>query len=149
MRCLPTPAAVFAGLLPLLLCACANFADSGDPRAIAAGETFRMAAGEQAAMADGSTLRYLRVGQDSRCPVHVQCVWAGDAEAVFEWAHHGVRPQTFSLHTGRGARSHDIGMHRLTLESLERGDKPAALLRLEATPQAGLRRAQYRSAPDP
>lgn len=135
MRNLPIHAAVFAGLLPLLFTACASSAtDPGKQRAIAAGETFTMATGEQVALADAGTLRYLRVAGDSRCPPDVQCVWAGDAEVVFEWAGNGAPPETFSLHTGLGDRSRDLGPHRLTLESLARGDAPQATLRIDAAP---------------
>lgn len=135
MRNLPIHAAVFAGLLPLLFTACASSAAGpGKQRTIAADTSFPMAAGEQVALAGSGMLRYLRVANDSRCPPGVQCVWAGDAEVVFEWSGNGAQPETFSLHTGRGARSHDLGKRRLTLESLERGANPEAQLRLDAIP---------------
>src|SRR5690606_18511423 len=90
-RTLPMPmslphAAAVAGLLPLLFAACSTPASgSGDLRAVSDGETFAMASGEQVALADRSTLRYVRVTNDSRCKPGRQCVWAGDAEVVFEW----------------------------------------------------------------
>src|SRR3546814_4904780 len=67
-------------------------------RSIADGETFAMASGEQVALADRSTLRYVRVTNDSRCKPGRQCVWAGDAEVVFEWtADAAGAPESFSL----------------------------------------------------
>src|SRR3546814_12966722 len=104
-------------------------------RSIADGETFAMASGEQVALADRSTLRYVRVTNDSRCKPGRQCVWAGDAEVVFEWtADAAGAPESFSLHTGRGDRSRDLGGRRLTLVSLADGAEPEAQLKLAALP---------------
>lgn len=125
---------LFAGLLPLLLTACASPAPgAGALRRIDADGVFQLSVGERVALGSG-TLRYLRVAGDSRCPPGVQCIWAGDAEVVFEWIATGAQPQAFSLHTGRGERSHAIGKHRLGLESLAHGDNPVATIRLDSAP---------------
>jgi hypothetical protein len=58
-------------------------------------------------------------------------VWAGDAEVAFTRTVDDAAAQSFSLHTGRGARSQDFGGRRLTLVSLARGPQPQAELRLE------------------
>ncbi|MGV8932365.1 MAG: hypothetical protein ACOH1R_09715 [Luteimonas sp.] len=135
MRTFLPHAAAMAGLLPLLFAACSTTAaDPGDTRTIADGESFTLAFGEQIALADHSTVRYLRVAADSRCPPDVQCVWAGDADVVFEWTAAAGQPESFSLHTGRGDRSKTLGTRKLTLVSLERGATPAARLQLESTP---------------
>lgn len=136
MRTLLPHAAAIAGLLPLLLAACSTpAADASDQRAVADGETFTLATGERVALADRSILRYVRVTNDSRCKPGHQCVWAGDAEVVFEWtADAAAAPEAFSLHTGRGDRSKDLGGRRLTLVSLADGAEPEARLRLEALP---------------
>ncbi len=136
---LPHATAAIASVLPLLLAACstpaAGTGPAGGLRAIADGETFAMATGEGVALAGRGTLRYVRVANDSRCPPGRQCVWAGDAEVVFEWTAGGAgQPESFSLHTGRGDRSRDLDGRRLTLVSLERGANPQAQLRLEALP---------------
>jgi hypothetical protein len=132
---LPHAAAV-AGLLPLLFAACSTpAAGAGGMRSVADGETFAMASGEQVALADRSTLHYVRVTNDSRCKPGRQCVWAGDAEVVFEWSADATgTPESFSLHTGRGDRSRDLGGRRLTLVSLADGAEPEAQLKLEALP---------------
>src|SRR5690606_12852426 len=52
---------------------------------IADGSTFHMRPGQSVRLADGSTLRYERLANDSRCMPDVQCVWAGDAEVAFTW----------------------------------------------------------------
>src|SRR3546814_16276222 len=81
---LPHAAAV-AGLLPLLFDACSTpAAGAGGMRSIADGETFAMARGEQVALADRSTLRYVRATTDSRCQPGRPCAWAGDTEMVYE-----------------------------------------------------------------
>lgn len=132
---LPHAAAV-AGLLPLLFAACSTpAAGTGGMRQVADGDTFAMAAGEKVALADRSTLHYVRVTNDSRCKPGRHCVWAGDAEVVFEWTPDAAdAPQSFSLHTGRGDRSRDLDGRRLTLVSLADGAEPEAQLRLEALP---------------
>ncbi|WP_051176206.1 hypothetical protein [Luteimonas mephitis] len=136
MRTLLPHAAAVAGLLPLLFAACSTPpADASDQRAVADGETFTLATGERVALADRSTLRYVRVTNDSRCKPGRQCVWAGDAEVVFEWATDAAaKPESFSLHTGRGDRSKDLGGRRLTLVSLAQGAEPEAQLKLETLP---------------
>lgn len=130
---LPHAAAV-AGLLPLLFAACSTSpAEAGGQRAIADGSAFAMSSGERVGLAGAGTLHYVRVTNDSRCPPDRQCVWAGDAEVVFEWSTDGATPETFSLHTGRGDRSKALAGQTLTLVSLERGAEPQAQLRLDAT----------------
>ena len=98
------------------------------------GQAFSMHRGESVMLADRSALRYLRVGNDSRCPPGVQCIWAGDAEVAFEWSSASAAATTFTLHTGKEPRSRDLGGRRLTLVSLERGPAPTAQLRIDATP---------------
>jgi hypothetical protein len=136
MRTLLPHAAAVAGLLPLLFAACSTpAADASDQRTIADGETFTLATGERVALADRSTLRYVRVTNDSRCQPGRQCVWAGDAEVVFEWTTDAAAtPESFSLHTGRGDRSKALGGRRLTLLSLAQGAEPDAQLKLETLP---------------
>jgi hypothetical protein len=136
MRTLLPHAAAVAGLLPLLFAACSTPpADASDQRTIADGEAFTLATGERVALADRSMLRYVRVTNDSRCRPGHQCVWAGDAEVVFEWATSAAAtPESFSLHTGRGDRSKALGGRRLTLLSLAQGAEPDAQLKLETLP---------------
>lgn len=135
MRTLLPHAAAVAGLLPLLFAACSTPpADASDQRAVADGETFTLATGEQVALPDRGTLRYVRVTNDSRCKPGRQCVWAGDAEVVFEWTASAAPMQSFSLHTGRGDRSKDLAGRRLTLVSLAEGADPEARLKIEPLP---------------
>lgn len=49
------------------------------------GREFRIKAGRTVTFArEGLRLRFVRVAADSRCPTGVDCVWAGNAEAVIE-----------------------------------------------------------------
>ena len=120
----------------IALCAgCATAAsDSDTGRAIVDGTDFSMLPDDRVTLPDHSELRYVDVITDSRCPPEVQCVWAGDAEVAFTRTVDGATAQSFSLHTGRGARSEDFGGRRLTLVSLARGTGPQAELRLDPAP---------------
>lgn len=125
---------VAATLLPLMLTACATTASASEPRQVADGESVTLAFGDAVALGDRGTLRYLRVANDSRCPPGKQCVWAGDAEVVFEWTATSGTPEPFSLHTGRGDRSRTLAGSVVTLTSLERGATPAAQVSIAAAP---------------
>lgn len=118
----------------LVLAACSAAATGvrvGGPR-LSDGDSFRMDPGTSVSVTGEGTLHYLKVANDSRCKPDVQCVWAGDAEVAFEWRPDGGRADTFSLHTGKGDKSHPIGSHVLVLTGLERGSAPAAELALES-----------------
>lgn len=126
-----------ATLAALTLAACSSVASSnggdGDPQpGIGDGQTFTMTPGQEVTLADASTVRYERLVNDSRCAPDVQCVWAGDAEVAFTWRSSGGGRDAFSLHTGRGDKSHVIGERTLTLVGLGRGTAPQATLRIDA-----------------
>ena len=116
--------------------ACSSVASSGDRDGnsdrVADGSTFTLQQGAVQTLADGSTLRYDSVVNDSRCMPDVQCVWAGDAEVAFTWRSPGGGRDAFSLHTGRGAKSHLVGERTVTLVALGRGARPEATLSIAA-----------------
>jgi hypothetical protein len=120
----------------LSLVACTSVASSagtqGNATAIADGSTFDMHPGQTVTLADASTLRYDSLVNDSRCMPDVQCVWAGDAEVAFTWRSSGGGRDAFSLHTGRGDKSHMVGDRTVTLVALARGSMPAATLKVGA-----------------
>jgi hypothetical protein len=63
-------------------------------------------------------LEFVGVLNDSRCPVNVDCVWAGDAEVklrVFK----GKQQKILILHTGLEPRSATVMGLKLTLQRLE------------------------------
>ena len=132
---MPAPHLI-AAVAALSLAACSSVASSaggdGGGARVADGSTFQMTPGQLVTLADASTLRYERVVNDSRCPPDVQCVWAGDAEVAFTWRSSGGGRDAFSLHTGRGDKSHAIGGRTVTLVGLARGAAPEATLRVAA-----------------
>lgn len=67
--------------LGLTLVACAA-SRAGDASAVSPGRPFTLAAGERASISTtGVTIGFAGVVADSRCPIGVTCVWAGNAEA--------------------------------------------------------------------
>lgn len=136
---MPGPRPLLAALV-LSLVACTSVASSGDAGGsggaagarIADGSTFGMRPGATVTLADASTLRYDGVRNDSRCRPDVQCVWAGDAEVAFTWQSAGGGRDAFSLHTGRGEKSHQIGSRTVSLIALGRGPAPEATLKIAA-----------------
>jgi hypothetical protein len=63
-------------------------------------------------------LRFARVLKDSRCPVNVTCVWAGDAELELKVSK-DKQQKTIVLHTGLEPRSATVMGLKLTLQRLE------------------------------
>lgn len=92
--------------------------------------------GQSTQLSDGSELRYTSLINDSRCPVDVQCIWAGDAEIALRWKPTRGSARDLRLHTSPqgGATSARIGERTLTLVSLERGIAPKANLAISDTP---------------
>lgn len=127
------PALSASFLLTLAACVSVSAAGHDGDRMIGDGQDFSMQVGERAMLADHTMLRYVGVGNDSRCPPDVQCIWAGDAETRFEWSTPDAT-KAFSLHTGKEPKQEALGARRLTLVSLERGPAPAAQLRIESGP---------------
>lgn len=49
------------------------------------GREFKLKVGQVVTLGGGGLrVRFVRVSSDSRCPVDVDCVWAGNAELLFE-----------------------------------------------------------------
>lgn len=125
-------------LASALLAGCNTTPAAGpsDADTVADGSQIRLGIGETARLADGSRLDYLRLANDSRCPPHVQCVWAGDAEIALRWRPAGGRARDIALHTAslRGSTSARIGDRNVVLVALERGVAPKATLKIERAP---------------
>ena len=98
------------------------------------GEPIRMAQGRQIALPDGATLRYLQVAADSRCPPGVQCIRAGDADVVFEFAEASQAPRRVTVNTDPPALA-TVGKWRLQLLALAFGESPMVTVQIDpATP---------------
>jgi hypothetical protein len=118
---------ITSALLPLVLLAgCATA--SGGGRMLSAGTPAVLSAGDTVTLPDASTLTYVGVTSDSRCPPNVQCIQAGSAVVAFRHGGHD-----FTLETGK-SMSTDLGAWRLTLVSLDFSSPPKATVRVDAAP---------------
>lgn len=70
--------------LAALLVVAACTSDSGNVRVASLSETFTLNYGQAAKLEAGPSVQFVGVGEDSRCPVDVQCVWQGNAAIVLE-----------------------------------------------------------------
>ena len=68
---------------------------------VQAGDTVVLRIGEAAQLgSQGARITFARVAGDSRCPVDVTCVWAGDAHIQLDAAAPSIEGETLDLHTG-------------------------------------------------
>lgn len=102
------------------------------PLRMTSGTPLALSPGQQAVLRDNATLTYLSVAADSRCPPHVQCIRAGDADVVFEHRPAGGRAQRLTLNLPE-APSAPIGAFTLRILALEFGDQAKATVRVDAT----------------
>jgi hypothetical protein len=115
-------AAVAALFLVPLSCGTSPARGDGTVRA---GAEFQLAPGRSVRFEDGgATLRFDRVGTDSRCPEGVQCVWEGDAAVILTATERGRAARTFELHTAAQPSAETVGGHRVRLTGLAPG-KPS------------------------
>lgn len=87
-----------------VLAACSHGASPSGPRdtliTATLGQEFDLAAGSTAEVGDGGlTIEFTGVGEDSRCPLDVVCVWQGDAAGDFSVAVGRAAATTVTLHT--------------------------------------------------
>jgi len=100
--------------------------------AVIAGSDFTMSAGGKVSLPDATTLRYIGIAEDSRCPPDVMCIRAGDANVLFDHAAKGNAASRITLNTER-QRSAALGRWQLQLVDLAtRGTPPVVTLRINA-----------------
>ena len=88
-------------------------------------QTFTLKVGQQARIAGSDiTVLFRSVPSDSRCPVDVQCVWAGSARVVVAAGGADV-----GLNTGEDPRSARVDGYRLELTKLEPEPRSDAQIR--------------------
>jgi hypothetical protein len=76
------------------------FGQGGEKAGAKRGEPFELKARETRQLTDTNLqVRFEGVPQDSRCPVGVQCVWAGDATVELTLERPPAAAETRSLHT--------------------------------------------------
>ena len=80
----------------LLVCSCRNPSQPPTPL----GVSFDLTPGNSATLSNGLTLTFNAVTEDSRCPIGVFCVSAGDATVVVTLSQNGPGAQR-QLHTNR------------------------------------------------
>jgi hypothetical protein len=61
------------------------------------------------------TITLERVGEDSRCPEGVNCVWAGDVEVTLRIEGGTARPTVATLHLHASPRNVAHGEYKVTL----------------------------------
>jgi hypothetical protein len=110
-------------VLALLVTVSSGFA-LRTPLPITLGTPFTLDAGVYMARLEAAKLNveFLRVKSDSRCPVNVACVWAGDA-ALEVRVSQGKVTKTVLLHTTLEPKGVSVFKYRLELRALtpERG----------------------------
>lgn len=126
-------ATFIAALMTLVvLPGCTTGASPSNPLA-PLGQPIVMAPGQQIMLADGVTLRYLKVEADSRCPPGVQCIWAGVADVVFEFNDKQKASHRVTVNTAPPATA-AIGKWQLRVLALAFGAAPKATVQIDTAP---------------
>ena len=82
-------------------------------------ETFSLRYGHRKTIARGDlSIRFVAVKEDSRCPVGVNCVWAGNAKIQVRVTDRRGRSKLMELNTGGEPRSERFGRYSINLVSL-------------------------------
>jgi hypothetical protein len=90
------------------------------PDRVALDRPFELRVGEAVVVfPDGVRISFQEVRNDSRCPIDVQCVWAGDAEVVLQVETSPEDREEVTLHTdGSSQTTADVLGHRIELRRL-------------------------------
>lgn len=84
------------------------------------GEPFTLAVGQEAVLGEGALrVRFEEVGEDSRCPVAVVCVWQGNARVRLRLGGTGDGSRLVDVNTGVEPRSAAALGHRVELLELD------------------------------
>jgi hypothetical protein len=85
----------------LSLGACAGSRPEASPPPVTGaplvGDEFTIAPGETVTLADGATLRFDEITEDSRCPADVTCVWEGRATIRLTYVNLDGVSETFTI----------------------------------------------------
>ena len=111
-------------LCTLLICGCRNPTQPPTPL----GVSFDLSPGSSTKMSNGLTLTFNAVTEDSRCPIGVFCIVAGDATVMVTLSQHGA-DSLRELHTNRDPS--EVGFSSsvvklLSLAPLPTADHPVA-----------------------
>ncbi len=83
-------------------------------------EEFRIRAGETAVV-EGLRLRFLRVTEDSRCPINARCIRAGFAKVAVELRAGGTAPRQAVLQTPDTPTTATYGAYEVEVLDLQPG----------------------------
>jgi hypothetical protein len=122
------PSALLLG--GILVAACGNSPTAADGTVVHLGQSFDLTAGETASVSgEDLTVTFESVPADSRCPVNVTCVWAGDATVQLRARKDAAAEGRPELHTNNGPSEAAYEGFRIVLEKLE--PKPRDGVKLE------------------
>ena len=82
------------------------------------GKPFDLKAGAIAKLPDGTSLKFERVQSDSRCPMDVMCVWAGDAIIAVTLNLAKGATEARELHTQQTGSQISYANYTITLSAL-------------------------------
>lgn len=100
-------------------------------RSVALGNEFLIHVRESVAVAGADVIvTYEEFLADSRCPIGVQCIQAGNATIAVSLAATGAEAATLQLNTTEGPVSGSYSSYTVALVNLFRGPSPAATLRV-------------------
>ena len=87
---------------------------------VVAGTPFELRAGAVSVLPDGTWLKFERVQSDSRCPMDVMCVWAGDATVAVILDPTGGKTTQIprELHTQQNGSQISYGSYTIALTAL-------------------------------
>jgi len=95
-------------------------AESAEPGRIILDKEFSLGLGQSAMTADGKlVIKFKAVLEDSRCPVNVVCVWAGNGKVEFEVIDIDGQTKSVALNTEEEPKAAAFKGHRLTLLALD------------------------------
>jgi len=113
--------------------------ETNEPAHVRLAQEFKLHVEQRATVdGDGFSLRFVSVANDSRCPVDVTCVWAGNAEVLVE-ANAGGSTASLKLNTLGGDKFPKDGKHQrytvalVALSPLPRKDRRIKTADYEAT----------------
>ncbi len=83
-------------------------------------EVFQLALGQTARLpSENLSIAFQAVVEDSRCPVNVQCVWAGNASVTLEVVQAGQSNKTLTLNSTIEPHAANYGNFRIRFEDLK------------------------------
>lgn len=119
----------FLGMLTLLLlpagCSLFGLNEGSSSRGVLLGETFTLEEGASVQLGTvDATVRFVEVLADSRCPLGVDCVWAGEVKILLEFTPGDGDPVSFELTgfvgpEGGAEVKAEVSGYRFTLERVD------------------------------